>query len=89
MTVHVCGPQNVNTGRHSLQRSNPFTKEHTWYALTGKWIIASKRGIPKIRFTNHIKLKKKEDPRVDASVFLRRGNKILTRGNMETKCRID
>ena len=28
----------------------------------------------------------KEDQRVDASVLLRQGNKILTEGNMETKC---
>jgi hypothetical protein len=31
-----------------------------------------------------MKLKKKEDQSVDASVFLRRGNKILKGGNMET-----
>jgi hypothetical protein len=33
-----------------------------------------------------MKLKKIEDQRVDASVLLRRGNKILTGGNLETKC---
>jgi hypothetical protein len=33
-----------------------------------------------------MKLKKKEDHSVDASVLLRRGNKILTGGNVETKC---
>jgi hypothetical protein len=32
-----------------------------------------------------MKPKKKEDQSVDASVLLRRGNKILTGGNMETK----
>jgi hypothetical protein len=31
-------------------------------------------------------LKKKDDRSMDASVLLRRGNKILTGGNMETKC---
>jgi hypothetical protein len=36
-----------------------------------------------------MKLKKKEDQSVDASVLLRRGNEILTGGNMETKCRVD
>jgi hypothetical protein len=36
-----------------------------------------------------VKLKKKEHQSVDASVLLRRGNKILTVGNMETKCGID
>jgi hypothetical protein len=33
-----------------------------------------------------MKLKKKEDQIVDTSVFLRRGNKILKGGNIETKC---
>jgi hypothetical protein len=32
-----------------------------------------------------VKLKKKEDQSVDASVLLRRGNKILTGANKETK----
>jgi hypothetical protein len=32
-----------------------------------------------------MKLKKKEDQSVDASVLLRRGNKILMGGNMKTK----
>jgi hypothetical protein len=32
-----------------------------------------------------MKLKKKEDQRVDTSVLLRRGNKILMGENMETK----
>ena len=31
--------------------------------------------IPKVQFTDHMKLKKKEDQIVDASVLLRRGNK--------------
>jgi hypothetical protein len=33
-----------------------------------------------------VNLKKKEDQNVDASVLLRRENKILVGGNMETKC---
>jgi hypothetical protein len=33
-----------------------------------------------------MKLKKKEDQSMDASVLLRRGNKILTGENIETKC---
>ena len=32
---------------------------------------------------------KKEDQNVDASVLLRRGDKILPRGNMETKCEVE
>jgi hypothetical protein len=33
-----------------------------------------------------MKLNKKEDQNVDASFLFRMGNKILTGGNMETKC---
>ena len=33
--------------------------------------------------TDHMKLKKKEDQRVDASVLLRSRNKLLAGGNME------
>ena len=39
-----------------------------------------------IVFTDHMKLKKKEEQSVDASVLLRRGNKILTGANIQTKC---
>jgi hypothetical protein len=33
-----------------------------------------------------MKLKKKEDQSVDASVLLRRGNRIFSGGNTGTKC---
>ena len=46
-------------------------------------------GIPKIQFTDHMKLKKKEDQSVDASVLLRRGNKILMGEYSETKYRAE
>ena len=36
-------------------------------------------------FTDHIKLKKNKDQSVDASVLLRKENKILTGGNTESK----
>jgi hypothetical protein len=61
-------------------------KEHTWYVLTDKWILAQKLGIPEIQFTDHMKLKKKEDQSVDASVLIRKENEILTGATMETKC---
>ena len=34
----------------------------------------------------NMKSKKKEDQCVDTSVLLRKGNKILTGGNLETNC---
>jgi hypothetical protein len=46
--------------------------------------ISPKVRITKIQFTDHRKLKKKDNQSVDASVLLRRGNKMLTGGNMET-----
>jgi hypothetical protein len=49
-------------------------------------ILAQKLKIPKIQFTNHMKLKKKEDQSVDTSILLRRGNKIPMEGVTETKC---
>ena len=60
-------------------------KRHTRYVLTDKWTLAQKFRIPKIQFTDHMKPKKKEDQSVDASVLLRRVNKILAGGNMKTK----
>jgi len=37
-----------------------ITQSHiTWYAFTDKQILAPKLRIPKIQFTNHMKLKKK------------------------------
>ena len=50
--------------------------------------LAQKFGIPKIQFTDHMK-PKKEDQSMYASVLLRRGNKILTGGNMKTKCGVE
>ena len=38
-----------------------------------------------IQFTDHMKLKKKEDQCVDTLVLLRKGNKIFMGANMETK----
>jgi hypothetical protein len=56
------------------------------YGLTDKWILAQKFRITKTEFTDHMKLKKKEDQSVGVLVLLRRGNKILMGANMETKC---
>ena len=56
------------------------------YVFTDKCTLAQKFRIPKIQFTDHMKPKKKEDQNVDASVLLRKVSKILTGGNMETKC---
>jgi hypothetical protein len=54
-------------------------------ALTDKRILAQKFRIPKIQFTKHMKLKKKEDQSVDTSFLLKTGNKIPMEGVTETK----
>lgn len=40
---------------------NPIAKEHTWYVLSDKWLLVQKLQIPKIQFSDHMKLNKKED----------------------------
>jgi hypothetical protein len=60
--------------------------KQTRYVLTDKWILVQKFRIPKIQFTDYMKPKKKKDQSVDASLLLRRVNKIFTGGNTETKC---
>jgi hypothetical protein len=46
---------------------------------------AQKLRIPKIQFTNHMKLKK-EDHSVDTSIHLRRGESNTMEGVKEKKC---
>jgi hypothetical protein len=61
-------------------------KEYTWYAFTDNWILALKFGIPKIQFTDHMKLKKKAYQSVDTFILLRRRDKIPMGEVTETKC---
>ena len=49
----------------------PIEKEHTWYALNDNWILPQKPQITKIKFTDNMKLRKKEDQTVGASVLLK------------------
>ena len=75
--------------KYNPECHNLVTKQHTWYVFTDKWTLAHKLRIQKIQFTDHMKFRNKEDQSVDASVLLRRGNKIFMGGNMETKCRAE
>jgi hypothetical protein len=77
--------QMVGTRKYHPEWDNPITKEHTWYTLNHKWTLAQKHRISKIQFTDHMKLKKKEDQSMDTSVLLRRGNKIPMGEDTETK----
>ena len=49
-------------------------------------MLAQNLGIPKIQFTDKMKLKKKENQIMDILILLRRGNKIPMEGVKETKC---
>ena len=62
------------TRKYHPECGNPIVKEHTWYALTDKWILAQKLQITRIQFTDHMKLKKEKDQSLGASVqfFLER-----------------
>ena len=63
------------TRKYQFEWVNPIIKEHTWYALTDKWILALKLRIPNVQFTDQMKPKKKEDKSVDTWYFLKE-NKI-------------
>ena len=56
-----------------LKQGNPVTKECTCYALTNKRMLVQKLKINKLQFTQHRKLKKKEDLSEGAMVPLRKG----------------
>jgi hypothetical protein len=63
--------------KYHPEGGNSVIKEHMWYVLTDKFLLSKERGIPMIQLMDHMKLKRKEEQRVDASVLLRRGNKII------------
>ena len=54
--------------------TRPQKNTHGIHSLN-KWILAQKLRIPKIQFTDHMKLKKKKDQSVDTLVFLEGGTK--------------
>jgi hypothetical protein len=55
------------------------------HLLSNKWILGQKLRIPKIQFTKHMILNKKEDQSVNTLILLRRGNKIPMEGVTEAK----
>ena len=50
--MHEILRQMDGTRKYHLERGNPITKEHPWYALTDKCILAQKLRIPKIQLTD-------------------------------------
>jgi hypothetical protein len=59
----------ARTRKYHPKLGKPITKEHTWYTHIDKWILAQRPRILKIQFTDHMKLKKKEDQSVDTLVL--------------------
>jgi hypothetical protein len=48
------------TWKYNPEWDNPVTQEHTWFVLTGKWILSKiKLRITKLHLTDHMKPKKK------------------------------
>ena len=74
---------------NTIQSEMTQIQKNTPYALTDKWILAKKLRITKMRFTDHMKFKKKENQSVDTLIFLRRGIKIpredIQRQSMEQR----
>ena len=62
------------TRKYHPEWGNLVTKENTQYTLTDKWILAPMLRIPKMQYTDHMKLKK-DDQSMGASVLPRRGTK--------------
>jgi hypothetical protein len=63
------------TRKYHSEWGNTVTKEHTWYAFTDKLILAQNLGIPKIQFTDHMKLQKKKNQMGILQSFLEGGKK--------------
>ena len=57
MLMETSGTQAIYLSIMKAIYSKPFTKEHTWYKLADTSILAQTLQIPKIQFTNHMKLK--------------------------------
>jgi hypothetical protein len=70
------------TRKFHPERGNSTTKEHTWYVLTDKWILAQKLRTPKICKPHETH----EDQSVDNLIAIRRGNRIPMEGVTETNC---
>jgi hypothetical protein len=66
--VHEILRQMDGTRNYHTEWGNPITKEHTWYALTGKWMLVQKCTMPKIQTTDDMDLRRK-DQGVDVSVL--------------------
>ena len=65
--------------KYHPEQGNPNHRGYTWYELADEWILAQKLRITTKQLTDHMKLNKKEGPRVD-TIPLGWGNKLITRG---------
>jgi len=65
------------TRKHHPEWDYPITEKYTWCAFTDKWILPKSK-LPKIKSTEHLKLKKVEEI-VDALFLFKWGNKNINR----------
>jgi hypothetical protein len=78
--LHEIRMQMDGTRKYHPEWGNSVKTAHTLYVLTDKWMLGKECEIPMIQFTDYMKLKKKEDQSVDASILFRSGNKIIKWG---------
>jgi hypothetical protein len=57
--IHEILMQMDRTRKYHTEWGKPTTKEYMRYVLIDEWILVQKLRIPKIWFTDHLKLKKK------------------------------
>ena len=53
---------------------------HVWHVLNDKWILAKRYRISMVEPKDRMKFNKKEGSSQDASISLRRGNKLMMGG---------
>jgi hypothetical protein len=73
------------TRKYYPEWGNSGTKGHAWCILTNKWILARRKKyrIPRIPSTELKKFNKLKSQREDASIWLEREKKAITRGRRE------
>ena len=77
--MKFAGRQINGARKYHSEWCNLDPKGHAWYVLTDKWILAKKYRLLLIYPTDPKKLNKKEGPSKDASIPLKKGNKIFMR----------
>ena len=73
------------SGGYHPEWSNPITKEHTWYALTDKWILVRSSEYPRYNLQNTWNSRRRKTKVWILWFLLEVGNKIPKEGVLEIK----